>query len=690
MNITELQLIQFGKFSDCTIKIEDGFNLIYGENEAGKSTVLLFIKTMLYGIPTKRGKSGEVKDRMRVIPWDKDRAIGRIKFSDGGRNIEVYREFRKRVSGDLLRVTDSDTGEDIGGIDGEVGEYFFGMSEGMFGRTLWIAQDDVCMRGKDDEITARLMNLLSTGTASDVSVSDVMNRLDKKELSLKARTKRNTKGEIDLLMEERDNLSAELYNIGREAAQREQKKNELEIISRRISKISAETEKLGKARQAELAEEKIKRVAQLDSCLKREMQLANTQMYQVFKHRDDEAALSELKTARSVIERMEVGAYNLSENRSGGNVILEKLINSRSRNKILWLISALVFAVISGVGFVFSYMIAGLAFAAAAVVCAVICVAQYRKMSAEIKKESEHLKAIDEQLEELRSKISEKEEEIKNILSDFECEDFAEFSEKYSIYSEAKAKIKVCRDLYSDILGGDDYGELKAEADELSRSIIDIGDYKNIDIEDRLKQLSAEHSREIERAAELKQSLASAEPLRAEVDIRAEIAETDKQLASKYAELKAVQLAAECIGAAYSKIKSDFTPQLNSETQRLLEKMTGGRHSNIKVADDFSLRLNESGDSGELRQAELFSMGAYNQIYFALRLAIAYLTVPADKRVFCIDDLLMTFDDLRSRQTIDMLADMCAEDKIQIIMFTCHGRDYEYIKQKNLNEITVS
>lgn len=690
MNITELQLIQFGRFSDCTIKIREGFNLIYGENEAGKSTVLLFIKTMLYGIPSKRGKTGEVKDRMRVIPWDKDRAIGRMKFSADGRNIEVYREFRKRASGDLLRVTDGDTGEDIGGLDGEVGERFLGMSEGMFERTLWIAQDDVCMRGRDDEITARLMNLLSTGTASDVSVSDAMNRLDKKELSLKARTKRNAKGEIDMLIEERDNLSAELYNIGRESELREQKKGELESINRRISEISAQTEKLSKARQAELAEEKIKRVSQLDSCLKKEMQLANTRMFQLFKHRDDEAALEKLKADRAAIDNMEVGAYDLNGKLSEENGILEKRRTSLSRKRILWIALAVVFAVLSGAGFIFANMVIGLIFAAAAVVCAAVCAVVCKKLSAEI--EAIHARAndIEKQLDKLRSKISEAEAEVKNTLSDFECESFAEFSEKYSIYSEGKAKIKVCRDLYSDILGDDDYNELKAEADELSHEIIDIGDYKNIDIDSRLKQLTEEHSREIERAAELKQSLTAAEPSRTAADIRAEIEEADKQLAAKRAELRAVQLAAECVSAAYSRIKSDFTPQLNSETERLLEKMTGGRHGNIKVADDFSLRLNESGDSGELRQAELFSMGAYNQIYFALRLAIARLTVSADKRVFCIDDLLMTFDDSRGRQTIDMLADMCAQDKIQIIMFTCHGRDYEYIKQKNLNEITVS
>ena len=62
VKLTELDLIQFGRFSEYKIDLRDGLNLIYGVNETGKSTIQLFIKSMLYGIPSRGGKSRGLKD----------------------------------------------------------------------------------------------------------------------------------------------------------------------------------------------------------------------------------------------------------------------------------------------------------------------------------------------------------------------------------------------------------------------------------------------------------------------------------------------------------------------------------------------------------------------------------------------------------------------------------------------------
>ena len=50
MLITRLKVNYFGKFSDKEIELKPGINLIYGENEAGKSTLHAFIRGMLFGI----------------------------------------------------------------------------------------------------------------------------------------------------------------------------------------------------------------------------------------------------------------------------------------------------------------------------------------------------------------------------------------------------------------------------------------------------------------------------------------------------------------------------------------------------------------------------------------------------------------------------------------------------------------
>lgn len=57
MKIRELGLKHFGKFSDRTIQIEDGINILYGENESGKSTLHTFIKSMFFGMERGRGRA---------------------------------------------------------------------------------------------------------------------------------------------------------------------------------------------------------------------------------------------------------------------------------------------------------------------------------------------------------------------------------------------------------------------------------------------------------------------------------------------------------------------------------------------------------------------------------------------------------------------------------------------------------
>ena len=58
MKIEKIQINGFGKFENKNIELNDGINIIVGKNESGKSTLLKFINSMLYGISkNKRGKN---------------------------------------------------------------------------------------------------------------------------------------------------------------------------------------------------------------------------------------------------------------------------------------------------------------------------------------------------------------------------------------------------------------------------------------------------------------------------------------------------------------------------------------------------------------------------------------------------------------------------------------------------------
>lgn len=56
MKILKVNLIAFGPFTETVLDLsegEEGLHIIYGPNEAGKSSALRALRQMLYGIPDR-------------------------------------------------------------------------------------------------------------------------------------------------------------------------------------------------------------------------------------------------------------------------------------------------------------------------------------------------------------------------------------------------------------------------------------------------------------------------------------------------------------------------------------------------------------------------------------------------------------------------------------------------------------
>ena len=51
MKLESLEIDRFGVFSGTKLQFAPGFQLIYGPNEAGKSTLLQLIRELLFGFP---------------------------------------------------------------------------------------------------------------------------------------------------------------------------------------------------------------------------------------------------------------------------------------------------------------------------------------------------------------------------------------------------------------------------------------------------------------------------------------------------------------------------------------------------------------------------------------------------------------------------------------------------------------
>jgi len=89
MRINELKLLNFGKFSDKSIKFDRGLNVIFGNNEAGKSTIHKFIEGMLYGF---------VEDIDKYRPWKQAAYRGEMTCEVDGKNIRIVRDFNENTT----------------------------------------------------------------------------------------------------------------------------------------------------------------------------------------------------------------------------------------------------------------------------------------------------------------------------------------------------------------------------------------------------------------------------------------------------------------------------------------------------------------------------------------------------------------------------------------------------------------
>ena len=139
MKIQELEVKNFGKFTDRRIQMEDGINILYGENESGKSTLHTFIKGMLYGMERGRGRAS-VYDTFSIYePWENPNYYsGSLRFESGGKIFRIDRNFdRYKKSAELIC---EDDGEQLSVADGDLEMLLGGLKAASYENTISVGQ----------------------------------------------------------------------------------------------------------------------------------------------------------------------------------------------------------------------------------------------------------------------------------------------------------------------------------------------------------------------------------------------------------------------------------------------------------------------------------------------------------------------------------------------------------------------
>ena len=186
MYIKQIHITSFGKLSDRDFDLSEGLNIIEGKNESGKSTLLSFIKFMLYGVQNKAREGMNIPERRLVISWDSGRAAGSMTVFARGKLFRIERELSmssRTDSADNVResfrehcaVIDESNGATV--YTGKCpGEEFFGVPENVFTSTALVGQiSGAYVDGAD--ITTSIENLLFSADES-VNVDKAVSRLD--------------------------------------------------------------------------------------------------------------------------------------------------------------------------------------------------------------------------------------------------------------------------------------------------------------------------------------------------------------------------------------------------------------------------------------------------------------------------------------------------------------------------------
>lgn len=165
MLIKKIDIENFGKFSGQSINFSPNFNLIFGKNEDGKSTLMSFIKMMFYGNSSKSSSDILKNIRKKYSPWNGAPMSGAIEFETDDGNFRLHKEFKKTSTSDKVTVLNLDTGEKHPELAvSEIGETFFGMDLGEFERSVFIENfGGFSSDATGDSLAMRISNMSVTG-----------------------------------------------------------------------------------------------------------------------------------------------------------------------------------------------------------------------------------------------------------------------------------------------------------------------------------------------------------------------------------------------------------------------------------------------------------------------------------------------------------------------------------------------
>lgn len=180
MRIDAIETRGFGKLSGRTL-LSPGLNLVHGDNEAGKSTMLAALLVGLVGQPRGRGRSARPFDRYR--PWDAPSGDPfRVKLTmslEDGSRLELLQDLGEPARS---RVIDLDLGRDRTSellVDrAPDASLLLELDRAVIARTLVVRQSDLAAVRDEPAAMHSMLQRAATRGAPDATANEAITRIE--------------------------------------------------------------------------------------------------------------------------------------------------------------------------------------------------------------------------------------------------------------------------------------------------------------------------------------------------------------------------------------------------------------------------------------------------------------------------------------------------------------------------------
>lgn len=246
MKISKIQINGFGNIVNKNLDFGEGINLICGANESGKSTLVHFIKAMLYGInKNKAGKTFSEIERFR--PWNTSEFSGKIEYSYDNKKFLAFRDFNRNnckvfdeEGNEITALFNKDKSRGV-----ELGYTHLGVDEDVFFNSVFISQGASAVDSSErNVIIQKITNIIQSGEES-VSYEKAKQKL-RKILLEEVGTDRSQNRPINTVIKEIETVEKMRDSLISNKTKKENIDEKLKEIALKIEKLEDEKEKVKK------------------------------------------------------------------------------------------------------------------------------------------------------------------------------------------------------------------------------------------------------------------------------------------------------------------------------------------------------------------------------------------------------------------------------------------------------------